>query len=986
MIRLVYCLYLIAIAPGSIRAQKLLFQHLGTDKGLIQSDVTQITQDKKGNIWIGTNAGISVYDGKKFTNYDDLRILHSLMINKIVCDQKGVMWIATDNGILKFDKQFSRIFDPPHPAFKRVFQLTVDKDNNKYFIFNRELYKIANNSDTATKWVVDIPSRSPIVVISVDPQNNFWIGTFDGEAYKISNGKALRLKLPKHTDPRQGKSPSNLISVTHSGGNFTAFTTSRGVMIVENDSLVYVANRCNQIPERSRTNVALKTFQGSMWIGSDSGTFRVDVDQTIKQLTKTNGFTDNSVTALFEDAERNLWFGTYGNGLFQLSTEAVSLYDQVDNIDLSNIESIAKIPTGDIILASYSQGIVRMKGQTFVKNPFSTRPPFFRYVTGLAAKGASTFVGTYGQGIFEYDNRFSILRPSRLKVSEQFINAILPYNRGFIVFAGRTFVYSFDNNHQLLARKEMPTLSSLFAMTDSTLIFVQNRKVDIYDRQLNLVQKNLFTEIQSRLSCLEFYGNYILAGTIGEGLFLYDKNYRFIKKLPSRSNIIYSLKISRNYLFIGSNVGLSKFPITGFPNLNNGEEKLIFNGECKEEGILSVNEDTIIVTSSKGLFVINTAEEDFNFTKPVLTLKSIHFRNNAEDQVLNDVADRIGQAGGNITLTIPYKRNELQVSLTGVSQSSPEQLRYQFILENYDKKWNTSDNGDMIRYTNLPAGNYVFKARLYSKRSVSQTLSIPFLIDRPLQAKWWFQILVFSLFILFAIVLLKVFNTINQRYIQTKWINRSTNELQTRKTLIGQLIKNTKADLQVFKDYLAPHKKQPSAETERYLDFYFKTTISRLDLLWEKDFMNLNELNDALRSFAQSSFNSVVEISHDLSNEAVLIPSEKAEKIIRLFALFIFYSIETNQARQFALTSKVRLGNQLFFKIYSTETVGSPTKNSLHRHLQTSICELNGNNFSVEFIESENLGNMIILNLNLEANHVIEKAYHGSVEASNRIV
>lgn len=980
MARLFCCLFFLAITPGSVRCQKLLFQHFGTDKGLIQSNISHITQDKKGNIWIGTNAGISVYDGKKFTNYDNLKLLPSLMINNIVCDHKGVVWIATNDGLLRYDKKFTVVFRPDHPTFKRIFQLTVDKDNNKYFVYNREIFKIPHNKDTVLKWHVNIPSRSPVTVISIDPFNNLWVGTATAEAYKITNGQAQRLKVPVFSAPFHGTSPLNFFSIKHSGADLTTYISSKGVFIVENDTLVHIGDKYPVIPERSNTIATLKTSNASTWVGSDSGVFKIDPEGRLQQLTKINGFTNNSVTCLFEDAERNLWFGTYGNGVFQLSTEAVSMYDQVDNIDLTNIEALAKTKSGDVILGSYSQGIVRMKGQTFTKNPFLTKPAFFRYVTGLAAKGDYTFIGTFGQGMFEYSNKSSTMKRANLKIQEHFINAVLPYKDGFIVFGGGRFTYSFDNNYRLMARKEMPNLTSLFAITDSTLIFIQNGNIDIYNANLNLLKKELFTEIHSRLSCLEFYGNYILAGTIGEGLFLYDRDYRFLRKLPSRSNIIYSLKISGNHLFIGSNVGLSKRSITGFPNLRDAEEKVIFSGECKEEGILSYNEDTILVTSSKGLFIINTKEDDFNFTKPVLTLQGIKFKNN-DGRLVSDMTDSINAAKKNISLNIPYNKNELQVSLKGVSQSSPDYLNFQFILENYESKWNNADNADMIRYTNLPAGSYVFKARLYSKENVSPILTIPFTIDKPLQAKWWFQMLVFALFVVFAIFLLKVFNNLNQRYIQTKWINRSATELQTKKTLIGQLVKNTKIDLQVFKEYLTPQKRQSSEESERYLEFYFKTILNRLDLLWEKDFINLRQLDDTLKSFAQNSFDTAVEISHDLSSESVLIPCEKAEKIIRLFSLFIFYSVETNQAREFALTSKIRLGNQLFLKIYSTETVTSSTKNSIHRHLENSIRELNRNNFSVEFIESENLGNMIILHLNLETSHTIEKEFHRSGEA-----
>src|SRR5215207_7998149 len=122
MVRLIYVLVTLLTIRHTSSAQKLLFRHLGTEQGLIQSNVTHITQDKKGNIWIGTNAGISVYDGRKFTNYDDIGILSSLMINNIVCDHKGIVWVATNDGLLKYDKKFTLVFKPDHPTFKRIVQ------------------------------------------------------------------------------------------------------------------------------------------------------------------------------------------------------------------------------------------------------------------------------------------------------------------------------------------------------------------------------------------------------------------------------------------------------------------------------------------------------------------------------------------------------------------------------------------------------------------------------------------------------------------------------------------------------------------------------------------------------------------------------------------------------------------------------------------------------------------------------------------------
>ena len=63
----------------------------------------------------------------------------------------------------------------------------------------------------------------------------------------------------------------------------------------------------------------------------------------------------------------------------------------------------------------------------------------------------------------------------------------------------------------------------------------------------------------------------------------------------------------------------------------------------KKKGILIYNKDTMLVTTSKGLFVINTNQDDFNFTKPLLTLESLQFKNN-KDRSVSDMTDSVDLA------------------------------------------------------------------------------------------------------------------------------------------------------------------------------------------------------------------------------------------------------------------------------------------------------------------------------------------------------
>ncbi len=67
--------------PSFIKAQKFHFQNYNVQQGLIQSQVSAITQDHYDNLWFCTLGGISRFDGKVFTNYSETEGLISNYAN-----------------------------------------------------------------------------------------------------------------------------------------------------------------------------------------------------------------------------------------------------------------------------------------------------------------------------------------------------------------------------------------------------------------------------------------------------------------------------------------------------------------------------------------------------------------------------------------------------------------------------------------------------------------------------------------------------------------------------------------------------------------------------------------------------------------------------------------------------------------------------------------------------------------------------------------
>jgi ligand-binding sensor domain-containing protein len=76
-----------------------------TDDGLVDNFVQAICGDTKGNIWFGTKAGISVFNGSSWISYTTDKGLASNNILSIATDQDGIVWIGTDAGITSYEDE-----------------------------------------------------------------------------------------------------------------------------------------------------------------------------------------------------------------------------------------------------------------------------------------------------------------------------------------------------------------------------------------------------------------------------------------------------------------------------------------------------------------------------------------------------------------------------------------------------------------------------------------------------------------------------------------------------------------------------------------------------------------------------------------------------------------------------------------------------------------------------------------------------------------
>ncbi|MEA5127070.1 MAG: two-component regulator propeller domain-containing protein [Proteiniphilum sp.] len=72
-----------------------------TKDGLLNNNIHVMAIDASDDIWIGTDYGVSKFDGMKWTTYTEVNGLDIASVYAIAIDSKGNKWFGTSTGLLK---------------------------------------------------------------------------------------------------------------------------------------------------------------------------------------------------------------------------------------------------------------------------------------------------------------------------------------------------------------------------------------------------------------------------------------------------------------------------------------------------------------------------------------------------------------------------------------------------------------------------------------------------------------------------------------------------------------------------------------------------------------------------------------------------------------------------------------------------------------------------------------------------------------------
>lgn len=402
LISIFFIIGLLAVSFTSSFAQNAIqVQSFNQESGLSNDFVTQILQDRHGFIWIGTENGLSRFDGYQFSNFehdpDDPQSLWGNYILSLFEDSKGRLWVGTKSGLARLDRKIGKFIRVSlrNPARNNTseFQITSmyeDKDHNIWMgTHNDGLLKLleetAANSYQVFQVKLDANSNeaspnSRLEQIVEDLQGDIWLGYYNGVARYSKSEKQLHFfPCPEESNlntPIQRYLPGvnleevGMILLNENLNNVIYLRQFLSPALLERFHSYFTAKTGQESfwPEILRAAIDQKN---RIWLGTSFGLFQIDLGteefaQYNLGAAQPGQTRSNRIHRLYVDRQDRLWLSSYGNGIFIKDPVDPPIQFHFHNpfdpstISEDQVRAIEEDNEGDLWVGTLNSGLERL--------------------------------------------------------------------------------------------------------------------------------------------------------------------------------------------------------------------------------------------------------------------------------------------------------------------------------------------------------------------------------------------------------------------------------------------------------------------------------------------------------------------------------------------------------------------------------------------------------------------------------------------------
>lgn len=581
---------------------------------------------------------------------------------------------------------------------------------------------------------------------------------------------------------------------------------------------------------------------------------------------------DSSVLYSFYTSKKSplIWFTTSKNGVYVFNQNTQALFQNQCLFKDFFISSFLEDEEGNIWFTTFGKGILFIPNLNvidFANNELIKQDDLLR----ITKKGNSLYFGGSKGNVYQLVNdKISKVITGERKV--EFIKFLDKENTLYVngnVYDGLTKKQIKDQMYckydlftsPMSLKKWYTTRDGLFFMNDKSLEPIPTQhKVRSYAVYEDEVRKTVWLAVSTGVELIKdnktqklFYQNKpIFASKIckvkqeiwlatSTGILVFE-NEKFKYSLSTKQGLLSNkvLKIihENDLVYYSTNLGIQQY------NLKTKKLKSF----TKSEGLLSnaifdfeILNQWVYCITSKGLqkFTFNEIQSD-SFLLPKVNFSKL---------LVNGIVVS--------TLQPDFEpdQNTLEFEVNAISHRFRNQLKYNYLLEGYDKKWYTSTFDNPIRFTKLPSGDYILKIRVIYNNVPSKELTT---YRFTIKTKFWKR----KEFIIFFVILTGLISYLIY-FFRLRFMMQQKNKEIEKEKLIQEI---NKSKLTAIKSQMNPH-----------FIFNALNSIQEFILLNKKDLAShyLADFADLMRSYLQHSQEDEVSLKDEIETLTLYLKLEK---------------------------------------------------------------------------------------------------------------
>lgn len=672
--------------------------------------ITSIIERRNGDLWIATS-GQGAISLKKDSNSTSFNIetelterIGSNYLNVIFEDSRQHLWIATEEkGLYRYSPESKELksYKAPHNIIGDDVSAICEDTHGQIFVgtLTKGLFKLSSRQEGNFE---PIPYQNRmnlnIRTLILDTRGKLFIGT-DGEGVKeYQPQQNIIVDSEINAGPFDFSKSKVHSLIEDKDHNLWLGIFQKGLILVPG-----ISNKFDYYGYKSIHNntigsscvMAIHTDeQATIWIGTDNdGLYAInDLGKQLRHYTHQAGNANSvpgTILCLYEDSNRELWLGSYFDGLARMNKQTGICQDATS-----------------LLHSNLSAG--KPKVSCIIED-----------------KDKNLWVGTYGSGLYKINlptQHVTYYESTRNENDDWSINR-LPN----------------DWISCLLEDKEgmiwIGTYKGLAVLNPRTDNFIN------YKKQNNLLPGYVV------YSLLESANGEIWAGT-SEGLVCLNKD-RLIPMLFTTANglpsdIICGLaEDEKKNIWISTHQGISKL---------NPQEKKFINyyagdglqgNEFTRTAVFKDKRGKIFFGGTNGVTAfypqdITEIKKEMNvlITGFYIANRPVKKGDKSGNNIITDTA--VMDAG---QFTLAYNENTFSIDFSVLEFSNPDRISYQYKIKELGDEWISTQPGtNRVTYSSLKPGKYTFSVQARDHNNFSNIRTVTIFITPPWYQTWWAKV------------------------------------------------------------------------------------------------------------------------------------------------------------------------------------------------------------------------------------------------------